>query len=53
MVDDTPVVTIHYKADAAIRELSSSISVDEVDTIKDIESAIEDNVKSILNQSPI
>ena len=51
MVDDTPVVTIHYKADAAIRELSSSISVDEVDTIKDIESAIEDNVKSILNQA--
>lgn len=51
MVDNKPVVTIVFNSDAAIRELEGIEYVDDVDVIKNIEEAIENNVKNVINQA--
>lgn len=51
MIDNKPVVTIVFSSDAAIRELEGVEYVDDVDVIKDIEEAIENNVKNVIKQA--
>lgn len=51
MVDNKPVVTISFTSDAAIRELEGVEDVDNVNVIKNIEQAIENNVKNVINQA--
>lgn len=51
MIDNKPIITIIFTADAAIRELSGIEYVNNVDVIKNIEDATENHVKHVINQA--
>ena len=51
MIDEKPTITIIYSSYAAIRELAGIADIDDMNTIEDIETAIENNMKNIMNQA--